>query len=225
MFNKTRRNAMLLTILVIIFIVIISIRAIMLENMLRSVTMELTDTNAQLEETAALLADEYALNSGLEANFSEVSDALFVATAALDNLDYEKYIFDLKISEAEIDIIAKTVWGEAGNCSKLQQSGVIWCILNMVDAGYGTITEVVTPDRFHGYNRSFPVVPEIRDLVIDVVARWKLEKITGYSVGRTLPSEFMYFSGAPTGGENIFRNKYENSDKIWDWDCWNPYEE
>lgn len=147
------------------------------------------------------------------------------ANAYIDILIDEKYSVDYTVTNAEIEIIAKAVWGEARGCNKLEQSAVIWCILNRVDAGYGTIIDVVTaPNQFHGYSSNFTVTDEIRALTKDVIARWKLEKAYGGNFGRTLPSEYLYFSADVTGIGNVFRTKWAGDCKVWDWNCWNPYE-
>jgi len=129
------------------------------------------------------------------------------------------------IYELEIPLIAKTVWGEAQGCSKMEQAAVIWCILNRVDSkGYGFghgIEYVITfPNQFHGYNPNFPVTDEIYDLTVDVLERWEREKSGETDVGRVLPKEYLYFSG--NGTENIFRTEYTGGD-IWRWNCVNPY--
>lgn len=147
------------------------------------------------------------------------------ANAYIDILIDEKFSIDYEVTNAEIEIIAKTVWGEAQGCNKLDQSAVIWCILNRVDAGYGTIIEVVTaPNQFHGYNSNFPITDEIKALTEDVISRWNLEKVYGGNFGRTLPSEYLYFSANAEGTHNIFRTKYTGVCEIWDWSCWNPYD-
>lgn len=136
----------------------------------------------------------------------------------------EIYFIDCEVTEYEIAMLAKTVYGEARGCSKLEQSAVVWCILNRVDDGQGSIAQVITaPNQFHGYNSSFPVTDEIKALVEDVVARWKLEKMIDGNVGRTLPSNYLYFSSDGTGIGNIFRTTYGGNYEVWDWDCWNPY--
>lgn len=147
------------------------------------------------------------------------------ANAYIDILVDEKFSVDYAVTNAEVEIIAKAVWGEARGCNKLEQSAIIWCILNRVDVGDGTIIEVVTaPNQFHGYDSSFPVTDEIRALTEDVIARWKLEKAYGGNFGRTLPSDYLYFSADETGIGNIFRTKWTGECEVWDWNCWNPYE-
>lgn len=148
---------------------------------------------------------------------------LRVANEVIDAMKDEEYIVGFTVTNTEIDMIAKTVYGEARGCSTLEQSAVVWCILNRVDAGWGSIAEVVTaPNQFHGYSRSFPVTDDIRMLVEDVVARWKLEKLGCGNVGRTLPNYFLYFVADGTGIGNIFRTSWNGGER-WNWDCWNPY--
>lgn len=128
----------------------------------------------------------------------------------------------LTLNLSDIELLAKTVYGEARGCSKIEQSAVIWCILNRVDASGDTIEDIVTaPYQFTGYNSENPVTDEFVALVEDVLARWVMEKHCVGEVGRTLPLEYKWFTG--NGKENIFRDKYDGDYTIWDWDCYNPY--
>lgn len=133
--------------------------------------------------------------------------------------DYEPFI---KMNVSDIELLAKTVYGEARGCSRIEQSAVIWCILNRVDVSGYTIEEVVTAKyQFTGYNSEHPVTFEFYTLAEDVLARWIMEKHCMGEVGRTLPSEYQWFTG--NGKENIFRDKYDGDYTIWDWNCYNPY--
>lgn len=186
---------------------------------------ELIDTTNMLSETKDALTYETDRADKLQNELVNVTDALDSANSIIDAIDSEAYIFDLKVTDAEIDMLAKTVWGEARGCDKLGQSAVVWCVLNRVDAGGGTIAQVITAkNQFHGYNKNFPVDEEIRALVLDVVARWKLEKVVCGEVGRTLPSEFLYFSSDASGLGNVFRTSWTGDYIVWNWLCWNPYE-
>lgn len=123
------------------------------------------------------------------------------------------------ISDEEIIMLAKTVWGEASGLSKYEQSLVIWCILNRFDDGtFGSSLKVIIakPYQFQGYNESFPVEDDILKLCKDVIYRWEnnLE-------GRTLPKEYLYFSG--DGRHNYFRTEYEGGE-TYDFSLENPYE-
>ena len=126
----------------------------------------------------------------------------------------------------EIPYIARTVWGEARGCSETEQAAVIWCILNRVDSSIrympDNIIDVVTQKhQFLGYVKTFPVTEEIRELVIDVLTRWEMEKAGVENVGRVLPPEYMWFHG--DGRHNHFRDSYRGGNR-WDWSLDSPYE-
>lgn len=166
----------------------------------------LDDTNKNLEEIQIELDDAY--NDMIDLN---------------EKLTSVNWATNFDISEKEIEMIAKTVLGEAGNCTRFEQSAVIWCILNRVDSGNQTITQVITaPNQFHGYNPKWVVKPDIYALTIDVLTRWQLEKVGIGNVGRTLPKDFKWFYG--DGKHNYFRNEFSGDYDTWDWNCWNPYE-
>ena len=127
----------------------------------------------------------------------------------------------------EIPYIARTVWGEARGCSKTEQAAVIWCILNRVDSSIrympDNIIDVVTQKhQFLGYVKTFPVTKKIRELVIDVLTRWEMEKAGVENVGRVLPPEYMWFHG--DGWHNHFRDSYRGGNR-WDWSLDSPYED
>lgn len=129
---------------------------------------------------------------------------------------------EITISQSDIDLIAKTVWGEARGCSTVEQSAVIWCILNRVDAGWGTIEEVVTaPYQFTGYKETNPVEGEFVELAQDVLIRWQAEKYCIGDVGRALPDTYLWFHG--DGKHNYFRDAFSGDYNIWSWECLNPY--
>ena len=127
----------------------------------------------------------------------------------------------------EIPYIARTVWGEARGCSETEQAAVIWCILNRVDSSIrympDNIIDVVTQKhQFLGYVKTFPVTEKIRELVIDVLTRWEMEKAGVENVGRVLPPECMWFHG--DGWHNHFRDSYRGGNR-WDWSLDSPYED
>lgn len=141
-----------------------------------------------------------------------------------ENYIVKEFIVDIEIDTTEVELIAKTVYEEAGNQDTMGQAAVIWCILNRVDAGYGTITEVITAkNQFVGYRRTNPVTDEIKALTEDVLIRWKMEKMCIGEVGRVLPSDYLWFRG--DGKRNYFRNAYRGNFDVWNWNCWNPYSE
>lgn len=129
-----------------------------------------------------------------------------------------------KWTEEEVIVLAKMLWGEArGIPSDTEKAACIWCVLNRVDNGMGSIVEVVTaPYQFVGYQEYHPVDPELKALCEDVLVRWYQEKDGKTDVGRVLPSNYLFFTG--DGQHNHFRNAYKNGD-IWTWDYESPYED
>ncbi len=128
----------------------------------------------------------------------------------------------LKFEKESINMLAKLVWGEArGIDSTDEKAAVVWCVTNRVDAGYGSIEEVITaPNQFTGYRASNPVTDELYDLALDVLTRWKLEQLGDTDVGRVLPKEYLFFAG--DGSHNIFRTSYRGGTR-WDWSLPSPY--
>lgn len=132
----------------------------------------------------------------------------------------------LPYTEEEVAILCKTVYGEAlVTNSDEEMSAVVWCILNRVDdedSYYAdTISGVVTKSQFHGYDEDHPVTEHIEWLVRDVLDRWVAEKNGETDVGRTLPSEYLFFSG--DGWHNHFRTEWDGGAR-YDWSLPNPYE-
>ena len=72
-------------------------------------------------------------------------------------------------NEAEVEMLAKTIWGEARGVESItEKAAVAWCILNRVDAkGYacgGDIEYVLTfPGQFVGYDEENPVTTECKE--------------------------------------------------------------
>lgn len=158
---------------------------------------------------AALLAVAL-VTGGISGQVAEKADAA----------RYEKA--EEQVLEENVRMCAKLIWGEArGVASKAEQAAVIWCVLNRVDAGYGTIAEVITAKgQFYGYRASNPITDELYKLAEDVITRYYLEKLGVADAGRTLPKEYLYFSGR--NGRNWFRKGYRSND-YWDWSLADPY--
>lgn len=126
-------------------------------------------------------------------------------------------------SDEEAEILAKMLWGEArGITSDTEKAACVWCVLNRVDHGQGTITSVVTaPNQFAGYHANNPVDEDLITLCIDVLYRWYAEKDGQTDVGRVLPNEYLFFSG--DGKRNYFRNAYKGG-TVWNWSLPSPYD-
>lgn len=126
-------------------------------------------------------------------------------------------------TEEDADLLAQTLYGEAraDNIPTHQKAAVAWCVLNRVDAGQGTIEEVVTKERqFAGYDEEHPVTPELYDLAVDVLERWQAEHEGRTDVGRTLPAEYLYFTG--DGEYNHFTTEWRKG-PVWTWSLPSPY--
>jgi len=125
--------------------------------------------------------------------------------------------------------LAKTVWGEARGCSKTQQAGVVWTVLNRADCDLDYIPDdlidiITQKHQFVGYKASNPVNEDIYDLCVDVLQRWLAEKEGIEDVGRVLAPEYLYFHANSLGTENVFTDEWRGGN-VWDWSLQSPYEE
>lgn len=181
---------------------------------------------------------EVAANSIATITASVHTDKLDAKNAELESIIEPEPVVDIMsfeasspeieifVDETEATYIAKTIWGEARGCSKMEQAAVAWCILNRVDSDLpyipNNIREVVTQKgQFHGYSKDFPVDDDIYDLAVDVIERWQREKLGEENVGRVLPKEYLYFYG--DGKRNHFTIGWKDK-ATWDWSLENPYE-
>ena len=117
--------------------------------------------------------------------------------------EYEMYFTD-----ADVVAVAKMLWGEARGCELDNQQKAVWCVLNRVDDPRfpDTIHGVLSqPSQFHGYSPDFPVWDELKEVALDVLTRWSLEK-QGVTVERELPNTYLWFTG--DGVQNHFREAY-----------------
>ena len=115
---------------------------------------------------------------------------------------------ELYFTEDDVIAVAKMLWGEARGCELDNQQKAVWCVLNRVDDSRfpDTIQGVLSqPSQFHGYSPDFPVWDELKDVALDVLTRWSLEK-QGVIVERELPNTYCWFTGF--NGSNHFREEY-----------------
>lgn len=127
------------------------------------------------------------------------------------------------VTREEVETLAKIVYQEArGIKEDSHKAAVVWCILNRVDDGYwgDNIVDVATYPNAFAWVPDTPVEEELVDLVVDVVTRWNHEKEGLSDVGRTLPKEYLYFTG--DGSYNHFTKEWKSTD-YWDWSLPNPY--
>lgn len=101
---------------------------------------------------------------------------------------------------------ALLAWGEYSGSDYAQRTAPIWCACNRADAWGLTLDEVMHSDAFHGLLTEREVPAEWYDLARETLARWELEKMGYIDVGRTLPSEYLYFGG--NGVVNVYRTEY-----------------
>ena len=116
--------------------------------------------------------------------------------------------YEMYFTEDDVIAMAKMLWGEARGCTLDNQQKAVWCVLNRVDDSRfpDTIQGVLSqPSQFHGYSPDFPVWDELKEVALDVLTRWSLEK-QGVTVERELPNTYLWFTGY--NGSNHFREEY-----------------
>ena len=116
--------------------------------------------------------------------------------------------YEMYFTEDDVIAVAKMLWGEARGCALDNQQKAVWCVLNRVDDPRfpDTILGVLSqPSQFHGYSPDFPVWDELKEVALDVLTRWSLEK-QGVTVERELPNTYLWFTGY--NGSNHFREAY-----------------
>lgn len=135
--------------------------------------------------------------------------------------------FNTYYTDEDAVLIAKTMYNEArGISNKVELACIAWTILNRVDAGQGTIKEVVTAPYQFAYSANAKTINDhgidLVELSKDVLNRWSREKDYETDVGRVLPLEYKYFGG--NGKTNTFRTQYNTKTaKYWDYSLPNPY--
>lgn len=139
------------------------------------------------------------------------------------------------ITEDEVYMLAQTMHEESqvvywngtnfGVSYIARQAAVGWCALNRLDdGGFGdSLAEVLSKPHQFAWKADAPVTEHFLWLAQDVVDRWWAEKQGATDVGRTLPSDYLFFEG--DGRENHFRKGYEKTGEVWDWSSPDPYEE
>lgn len=132
--------------------------------------------------------------------------------------------------ETKADILAKIMRLEFGGADtsdpllRMHTAAIGWCVLNRVDAGYGTLEQVSKAPNQFTYSIQTEVRDDLHAIATDVLIRWYLEKAEGYgTTGRILGSENLYFWG--DGRVNHYYSDYKNCrGSEWDWSLPNPYD-
>lgn len=129
-------------------------------------------------------------------------------------------------TQADAELLAKMAYGESMNVpvynsaygersNAYQNACTMWTVLNRVDAGWGTVKEVVTAkNQFVGYRESNPVDPDLLNLAYEILGDWSCEA----DRLRTLPSDYLYFRG--DGRYNYFRKQDGTQ---YDWSLSDPF--
>lgn len=107
--------------------------------------------------------------------------------------------YEMYFTLEDVEMVAKTIYGEAGSSwiTREDKACVAWVICNRVDdyRWANTIAGVITsPKQFYGYRASNPVTDECRDIALDVLTRWSLEK-QGVDINREISSDINSFYG------------------------------
>lgn len=123
--------------------------------------------------------------------------------------------------------IAKVMYNECKDVpSMTERSAVAWCILNRLDSDDPyfpeSIYEICTQPYQFAYDANNPIDEECLSLAQDVMTRWYYERETGTETGRTLPREYLFFTG--DGYHNYFTTEWQ-SGITYDWNGGTPYED
>ena len=128
-------------------------------------------------------------------------------------------------TENDVIICAKLLTKEAGGVASItEKSGVIWVVLNRVassrypDTIEGVITE---PYQFEGWHQETEPYDECLELARDVLDRWNLEMNGFTDVGRTLPEDYLFFTG--DGDHNWFAKEQNGVPYVWGSQLVSPY--
>lgn len=129
-------------------------------------------------------------------------------TPAEETLATEYAYVELRFTPEEALMVAQTIYGEAGACSYEEQRLVAWCICNCVDSGtWGdTISEVVNPKHFYGYDPDCEVTDEYLATAQEVLTEWSIGEEADILEPYATTSEYLYFGG--DGRHNWFREEY-----------------
>ena len=103
-------------------------------------------------------------------------------------------------TDRDIELLVKTVWGEARGCSQEEWRLVVWTVLQRVDADdWGdTVEDVVTAKyQFIGYRTGNPIDPVIYAVVIEELTEWAhgANPLTHELYAPTAPYYFFYGDG------------------------------
>lgn len=113
-----------------------------------------------------------------------------------------------KVTQSDIADLANVMHSEANGLDTREVSMVAWCVLNRVDANQGSIHSICWSNQFtrRGNTTAYAWLAE------DVLIRWYMEKAGVTNVGRTLPSNYYWFTG--NGQHNFFRCDFNGKKEL-----------
>ena len=129
-----------------------------------------------------------------------------------------------RYTEAEVVMLAKLMWGEAGGIeSRTEVACIGWVVCNRVDDQPEpvTVASVLTSPGAFYYRDWMPVRDDLYALARDVLERWTMESLGCKRAGRVLPADYRWYAG--DGKHNWFRNAYKGGDR-WGYELESPYE-
>ena len=126
-----------------------------------------------------------SLGMEVEAEKDQLKDEIDSFKAIIVNSSSEETIENKEVmyySDNDAMLLAKVTYLEArGIENKTELACVMWTILNRVDAGYGTIEEVITAPNQFAYSPDANTVTDhgvnLVELAYDVLARWNSERV------------------------------------------------
>ena len=216
-------------------VVLVAIAALLLVTLcFNKIVIDLASELAAIQEKYDELIEEVEI---LKTDISEPIVKTVCLGSSPETITESEDIEEKPIDFPELDeyheevaiYLAKTVWGEARGCSKTQQAGVVWTVLNRADCDLNYIPDdlisiITQKHQFVGYRASNPVDEDIYNLCVDVLERWLAEKEGAEDVGRVLAPEYLYFHANSSGTENIFTDEWRGGN-IWDWSLESPYDD
>ena len=168
------------------------------------------------EQTGSIVLDT---NMKTTESPKTIQDGVKVSSIKKNEDHHEDAVY---YTESDAIMLAKLLYNECrGIDSVTEQACVVWTVLNRVDAGGGSIAQVVTAKSQFAYSDA-PVWDNLLWIAKDVLARWNAEQNGDTSSGRVLPQDYKWFIG--DGKHNYFRNKYDGEYDVWDYSLPSPYE-
>lgn len=124
----------------------------------------------------------------------------------------EEKTLHYEYTDADVDMLAKLVYSEAGICASVEQRLIVWTVFQRVDStdpdfhNMNTIAEVVTEPHQFAYDETAPIKDDIRRMCEEELEKWVIGEapptVTPYAP--SLP--YLFFEG--DGYHNWFRAEW-----------------